>query len=211
MKALLNRLFGQKSVLNGNPDVRRVRPQVEGLEERPVTSIRFRGGSILPQGDAQLPKMTARVQSVFDCPPEKVWAELQTSALHREIIRPLIRFSSLDIPGTSERWTQGATYRFRCYLFGVIPFGEHTIFLERIDPVAREIQSREHEALVRHWDHLIVIRPTPDGRTLYSDEIEISAGLLTPLVWAFAHWFYRHRQRRWRRIARRLTASICQR
>ena len=151
--------------------------------------------------------MTVRVQSVFDCPPEKVWAELQTSALLREIIRPLMRFRSLDPSGVSECWTQGCTFHFRCYLFGVIPLGKHTIFVERTDPVARELQSREHGALVRRWDHLIRIRPTPDGRTLYSDEVEISAGPLTPLVWAFAQWFYRHRQRRWRHIARRLASA----
>ena len=151
--------------------------------------------------------MTVRVQSVFDCPPEKVWAELQTSALLREIIWPLMRFRSLDTPDLPEFWTQGSTFHFCIYLFGVIPLGKHTIFIERLDPVAGEIQSREHSALVRHWDHLIRIRPTPDDRTLYSDEIEISAGPLTPLVWAFAQWFYRHRQRRWRRIARRLSSA----
>jgi hypothetical protein len=148
--------------------------------------------------------MTVGVQSVFDCPPDKVWAELLTSALHREIIRPLMRFRSLDVPDGSECWAQGCTFHFRIYLFGVIPLGKHTIFVERIDPVAREIQSREHSALVRRWDHLIRLHPTPDGRTRYSDEVGISAGLVTPLAWAFAQWFYRHRQRRWRRIARRL-------
>ena len=151
--------------------------------------------------------MTVHVQSVFDCPPDKVWAELQKSALHREIIRPLMRFRSLDVPDASECWTQGSTFHFRIYLLGVIPLGKHTIFIERMDPVAGELQSREHSAMVRRWDHLIRVRPTPDGRALYSDEVEISAGLLTPLVWAFAQWFYRHRQRRWRRIARRLAGA----
>jgi hypothetical protein len=150
--------------------------------------------------------MTVRVQSILDCPPEKVWAQLQTSALLREIIRPLMRFRSLDVPD-AERWAQGGTFHFRIYLFGVIPLGRHTIFIERMDPAAGEIQSREHTALVRHWDHLIRLGPTPDGRTLYSDEVEIRAGLLTPLVWLFAQWFYRHRQRRWRRIARRLAGA----
>jgi hypothetical protein len=151
--------------------------------------------------------LTVRVHSVLDCPPEKVWAELQTSAVHREIIRPVMRFRSLDPAGAVERWAPGGSYRFRCYLFGVIPLGKHTIFIERIDPGAREIQSREHGALVRRWDHLIRLRPTADGRTLYLDEVEIGAGPLTPLMWAFAQWFYRHRQRRWRRIARRLAGA----
>jgi hypothetical protein len=151
--------------------------------------------------------MTVCVQSVFDCPPEQAWAALQTSALHREVIWPLMRFRSLDATEAPERWSQGDTFHFRIYLFGVVPLGKHTILIERMDPVAREIQSREHSALVRRWDHLIRLVPAPDGRTLYSDEVQISAGLLTPLVWAFAHWFYRHRQRRWRRIARRLAAA----
>ena len=43
----------------------------------------------------------------------------------------------------------------------------------------------------------------PDGRTRYTDSVEVRAGLLTPLVWAFATAFYRHRQRRWRRLVRR--------
>ena len=130
--------------------------------------------------------MTVRVQSVFDCPPERVWAKLQTSALHREIIRPLMRFRSLDVPDATECWAQGCTFHFRIYLFGVIPLGKHTIFVERMDPVAGELQSREHGALVRRWDHLIRIRPTPDGRTLYADEVAISVGPLTPVGWAFA-------------------------
>jgi hypothetical protein len=147
---------------------------------------------------------TVRVQSVFDCAPEKVWAQLQTSALLRKVCRPFVRFRSLDPDGIPERWTEDAAYHFRLYVFGVIPLGKHTIFMERIDPLAHEIQSREHDALVRRWDHVIRVRPTPDGRCVYSDEVEISAGPLTPLVKAFAQWFYRHRQRRWRRIARRL-------
>ena len=39
-------------------------------------------------------------------------------------------------------------------------------------------------------------------------EIVIEAGPLTLLVWLFANWFYRHRQRRWRRVARRLTKAM---
>jgi hypothetical protein len=132
--------------------------------------------------------------------------EQQRPALHREIIRPLFRFVPTDPPQFPERWLEGATIHFKGYLFGIIPLGMHTIFLERIDPAAREIQSRESEPLVRRWDHLIRVRASGDGQTLYSDEILIDAGWLTIFVWLFAQWFYHHRQRRWRRIASRLSA-----
>jgi hypothetical protein len=44
--------------------------------------------------------------------------------------------------------------------------------------------------------------PFGDDRLHYTDEIEIQAGLLAGVVWAFAHVFYRHRQRRWRTLLR---------
>lgn len=151
--------------------------------------------------------MRAYVETVLSCPAEKAWEELQRPALHREIIRPLFQFVPADGQQFPERWQEGATMHFKGYLFGIILLGTHTIFLERIDPVAKEIQSRESEPLVRRWDHLIRVRPTSDGQTLYSDEIIIEAGWLTAFVWLFAQWFYRHRQRRWRRVARRLVAA----
>ena len=55
--------------------------------------------------------------------------------------------------------------------------------------------------MIRKWDHWITVAPNPDGSTDYRDEVEISAGVLTPFVWIFAQLFYRHRQRRWRGLA----------
>jgi hypothetical protein len=151
--------------------------------------------------------MKVYVESVLHCPVEKVWEELQRPALLLEIIRPLFWFVPADGSQFPERWREGATLRCKGYLFGVVPLGTHTIFFERIDSAAREIQSRESDPLVRRWDHLIRAQPTADGRTRYSDEVLIDAGLLTCFVWAFAQWFYRHRQRGWRRVARRLVAA----
>jgi hypothetical protein len=147
------------------------------------------------------------VESVLDCPPEKVWAEVQTPSLLREIIRPLMRIVPVDSARFPERWEQGATVRCQFCLFGMIPLGVHTLFLQRVDQTAREIQSRESDPLISRWDHLVRVRPTEDGRCLYSDEIEIEAGLLTMPVWAFANWFYRHLQRNWRRVANRLART----
>ncbi len=148
--------------------------------------------------------MRVHVQSILDCPPEKVWDEVQTSAVFLKIIRPLAKVVPVDPPTFPPRWQEGATLRCKTYLFGLIPLGTHTLHLERIDPEAREIQSREHDPLIDKWDHLVRVQATDDGRSLYSDEIEIQAGFLTVLVWLFASWFYRHRQRKWRRIAKKL-------
>jgi hypothetical protein len=70
-----------------------------------------------------------------------------------------------------------------------------------------EIQTRERDPLIQIWDHLIAVKPASGGHTRYSDTVAIDAGIFTLPVWLFAHWFYRHRQRRWRRVAARLAAA----
>jgi len=151
--------------------------------------------------------MRVYVESLLDCPPDKAWAEVQRPSLLLEVARPLIRLEPHDAPQFPERWQQGTTVRFRSYLFSMIPVGTRTVFFERVDQSARQIQTREHDPLIRQWDHLISVRATDDGRTRYSDEIMISGGPAAPFVWLFAVWFYRHRQRRWRRVAERLRKS----
>ena len=52
------------------------------------------------------------------------------------------------------------------------------------------------------WDHRITIEETDDGRTRYTDAVEVGAGLLTPAFWVLAHLLYRYRQYRWGRLVR---------
>jgi len=110
----------------------------------------------------------------------------------------------VDPPQFPKTWIEGRHDPVPVVPVRSIPLGTRTLFTEHVDQTAREIQSEERDPLIRRWDHLISVRPTDDGRTRYCDEIVIEAGLLTPLVWSFAQWFYRHRQRRWHRVAQRL-------
>src|SRR5207302_1640781 len=78
------------------------------------------------------------------------------------------------------------------------------VYVESVLPCPAEKvwEEVQRPALLRE-----IIRPSGDGQTLYSDEILIETGWVTAFVWLFAQWFYRHRQRRWRRVARRLVAA----
>ena len=42
--------------------------------------------------------MTVHVESVLRCPAEKVWNEVQRSALLLEVIRPLVKLVPVDAP-----------------------------------------------------------------------------------------------------------------
>lgn len=141
------------------------------------------------------------VESVFDCPPRKVWNELLNSSSFNHVIKPLV-YAKPCTPSTyPERWHEGLTLVIKPYLFSFIPMPKKTIKMEKIDHESMFLQTREYDAMVKVWDHSISVVDSENGKTKYSDTIEIEAGILTPLVWLFAKWFYRHRQNRWSKMA----------
>lgn len=153
--------------------------------------------------------MRVFVQSTLPCDADRAWAEVQTSRLLHEICWPLIKLR----PGAgdtaiADRWQAGGTNRLRTAMLGVIPLGTRVLHWESIDPTRREMQTREHDPLVRRWDHRIQVEPLAPGQCRYTDDVEIDAGLLTWPVWLFAQVFYRHRQRRWRRVAKRIQDAV---
>ena len=86
----------------------------------------------------------------------------------------------------------------RFCLFGVIPFGTHTIHIVRFDPEGGS--SREGNEYVPVWNHDITMTPTDSSHTKYTDQVEIRAGWKTPFIWLWANIFYAHRQRKWIRL-----------
>lgn len=147
--------------------------------------------------------------TIIALPPETVWAEVQTAKLLMHIAWPLVRFSPVsDEP--FEAFKPGGRYPMKLRLFGVVPFGTQWIVTSVHQPETgvwpKQLRDNGHSALISKWDHWITIAPTESGGTFYSDEVEISAGIVTPFIWAFAQLFSWHRQRRWRGLARTLNA-----
>jgi hypothetical protein len=148
--------------------------------------------------------MKVDISTVLDCPVHKAWDEVQTSALLQRVMWPLVRMAPAGGEPLPERWSDGLTVHLLLYLFNILPIGVRTLHFERLDQERRQLQTREHDPLVRRWDHLISLVPHGMDRTIYRDQIEIDAGPMTLPVWAFANCFYRHRQRRWRVLAKSL-------
>jgi hypothetical protein len=149
--------------------------------------------------------MRAFVQTKLPCAAEQAWDRVQTLSLLCEVCWPLITLR----PGAGEaaipeRWEPGATVSLRPRLFGLIPIGTRVLHWEKVDAATREMQTREYDPLIRRWDHRIQVEPTGPNSCRYTDDVEINAGALTFPVWLFAQLFYRHRQRRWKRVAKRL-------
>ncbi len=150
---------------------------------------------------ASVPIMTVELSTVLDAPPERIWEAVNRTALHAYVTRPLLTFEPVDPPILPERWEE-QEYRVRMKLFGIVPLGWQIVKVERptTEGASKQIRDNGRGALIRRWDHLITIEPAGPRRTRYTDWVEVEAGLLTPLVWAFARVFYAHRQRRWQRL-----------
>lgn len=153
--------------------------------------------------------MRISLSTVLDAPVSQIWAAAQKSALFEHVSAPVVRFRAKEpLP---EVWREGR-YLVTMLLFGVLPIGDQWIVIElpQPDEAAGEYVVRDngHSASIRRWDHRLILRARPDGRTDYSDVLDLEAGLTTPFVWLFAQVFYRHRQKRLRALAARGFADM---
>lgn len=152
--------------------------------------------------------MIAASATILDCPPERVWQEVQTTKVLAYVTAPLVVFEPVEPPALPEVWAE-KRYLVRMRLFGRLPFSTQWIVISR--PVVETTPGRQHYELrdnghgdvIATWDHRIILRETANGHTHYADLVEVKAGLLTPLIWAYASLFYRYRQHRWRRLVER--------
>ncbi|MBR2811677.1 MAG: hypothetical protein IKD69_09885 [Solobacterium sp.] len=134
--------------------------------------------------------------SVFPSGRDDVFQKLQQLKTLQYIAKPFAAFEPVD---DAERiWTVGSTSSYRLRLFGVIPFGTHTIHIVRFDPAV--VSSREKNEHVPVWNHDILMEPADAKHTRYTDRVEIQAGWKTVLIWLWANAFYAHRQRKWIRL-----------
>jgi hypothetical protein len=152
--------------------------------------------------------VTVELATHLDCTPDEAWEQVQNSALVQHVAAPLIRFTPRGEPFPAH-W-QPREYRAWMWLYGVIPLGWQAVVISypAAEGTTRYLRDNGYSPSIRRWDHRIAISPQAEGGTLYVDRVEIEAGLLTPLIAAFARVFYDHRQRRWRALARDRFAAL---
>jgi hypothetical protein len=150
--------------------------------------------------------MHLNLSTVLHCTAERAFDEVMKPELMMHIAQPIVYFTFCD-GAVPARWEE-RQYRVRLRLFKCIPFGIQVIQtsgnMEQHNNLPRYVlRDNGHSALISTWDHVIRIHPLDDASCHYTDELTVSAGILTPVVWLFAAVFYRWRQRRWRAVVRR--------
>jgi len=143
--------------------------------------------------------MIVEISTRLDMSAERAWETVKKSNTLFFITKGLLGFSQNNFPA---EWQEKETVTARLLLFNLIPAWKHEIRFVRIDERQYELFTNEKGGVVSVWNHLIKVVPEGEEFCIYTDKIEIEAGVLTPIVWFFAQIFYRYRQRRWRFINR---------
>ena len=139
-------------------------------------------------------KMTVKKTSVFPAKQSNVFELLQRFDTLIYIAKPYAEFKSID--GQAEPvWEVGRSFSFNFKVFGFFTLGVHVINVKEFNPDS--IYTNEGNPFCSVWNHRIILKETADGKTEYTDEVEIKAGWKTPFVYLWAKAFYSHRQKKW--------------
>lgn len=146
--------------------------------------------------------MIARISTRLAGSERELWQKIIEPNSLQFVASPLLSFVPVQQGGLAGEWQVGVPYPLKLYFLKFIPLGRHTIQLLKIDKETNTIVSQESGRLARVWNHTISFHEVAPGVLSYTDEIEIRASWLTPVIWLFAQLFYRHRQRRWKVLLR---------
>jgi hypothetical protein len=145
--------------------------------------------------------MKVSVSSQINIPAHSAWVLVKRSSTLAFVTRGLMGFRS-ESKNFPEFWVEGSSEQMRIYLFGFIPAWKHRIFFNEISSSKMRMLTEESGGLITTWNHLILVESKSNSQCLYTDTVEIDAGLLTPFVWMYASAFYRYRQLRWHKLAK---------
>ena len=145
--------------------------------------------------------LTVKKSSVFPAPMGDVFSKLQRLETLQHIAYPYATFEPVN--GKKELiWEKDTVAGFEFKLFGIIPFGIHTIKVIRFS-LEEGIFTEETNVHVPIWNPEIVLEKIDENTTKYTDIVEIEAGWKTVFVYIWAVCFYTHRQRMWKRLLKR--------
>ena len=141
--------------------------------------------------------MTVKKTSILPAPRSIIFAKLTELKTLQYIAKPYATFEPLNA-AKDFKWEVGGESSYKFRLFGFVPFGVHTIHIERFDE--EYVSSREGNPHVPVWNHEIFLEKQGENRTLYTDRVTIKADWKTFFVWLWANCFYAHRQGRWKKL-----------
>jgi len=161
--------------------------------------------------EVRITKMKLDVSCDLPCELAQAKQAVKTLGLLNYVATPVMQFECVD--SLEEKTNlEARIYIMKAKLFGFLPLGLHTMEFSYLDSIDQFVmRDNGRSGLCKKWDHIMTFQKREQG-VHYRDGADIQAGILTPLIWLFALFFYKHRQRRWKRLAiynfRNLNSSI---
>lgn len=146
---------------------------------------------------------TVHVETTLPTSADRVWSAMISPATFLYVCKGLFGFPALA--GRTESLRTGERGTGWLMAFHVIPAYRHTIEVTEVDEATGTIRTREHGGALKAWNHTLHVEALQADSCRYSDTVDIDAGLLTGAVVAIANGIYRYRQRRWRKLVRRMS------
>lgn len=133
---------------------------------------------------------TLIIEAAYDADPDALFAKALSFDDMRETMRGLATYTGWPDGGTAQ---EGETYVADIMFWRLLPVTAHTMFVERADPVARELQTRDRHKGTRRWDHHRSVRDgRHPGEAVWTDTLVIDIGWQTPWAARFLAYTYRH-------------------
>lgn len=149
--------------------------------------------------------MLVKVKTILDAPLKRVRYEIQKPAVMQYVSWPLQYFVPTKHPFPT-LWQNGE-YEVELRLFNLLIIGKQLLQIELPTQQNHRYAIRDHGhgisgvlKFVKKWDHRIILAENENKTTLYSDIIEVNAGIITIPVSLYAQLFYRWRQKRWKKF-----------
>lgn len=131
---------------------------------------------------------TIRIESRYPASADALWTFAKDFTLLAPVSEGSVSFRGLP----PDPVVQGQVVDFEVKPFYAKGFKPYRVTMLEVDDAARQFLSSEEGAGVKSWRHrLSVLEDGTGARQI--DEIEIDAGLMTPLVAFFARRMYRKR------------------
>ena len=131
---------------------------------------------------------TIRIESTYAASPDAVWAFAKDFSLLAPLSEGSVTFRGLsDVPVV-----QGQVVEFEVKPFYGRRFKPFRVTMVEVNDSARRFVSSEEGAGVKSWRHTLSVHAHGTGARQV-DEIEIDAGLMTPLIALFAKRMYQKR------------------
>ena len=119
-----------------------------------------------------------RIERTYNVSAETLWQDLLDPIALAESMKGALTYDGLP----TEPVEQGQEFTVKLKRWGWFPMGSWTMKVVERNDENFVLRSEEHGGPVKLYRHRLSIQRTGPETCLYTDEIDVDAGILTPLV-----------------------------